>query len=76
MKEKMNKKLYTFLAFQSVPFHLWNSTVHMRVKIMVFETSHERDFLVFGVSYVKYLTFDTPVKNAILHPHKPKWCSI
>ena len=31
---------------------------------MAFGTSHERGFLVFGVSNAKYLAFDTPDDNA------------
>ena len=39
---------------------------------MAFETSHERDFLVFGVSNAKYLAFYTPNENALIGHMKLK----
>ena len=35
------------------------------VKILAFGTSHERGFLVFGVSNAKYLAFNTSDENAL-----------
>ena len=32
---------------------------------LTFKISNERDFLMFGVSNVKYLTFDTPDESAL-----------
>ena len=61
----MNKKLV-------VSFGICVHTVsHLRrycssmPKSLAFETPHEADILVFGVSNAKYLEFDTPDENAL-----------
>ena len=54
MKEKMNKILFLFffsISIRTVP----KMELFICGKIMVFGTSHERGFLVFGVSNAKHL---------------------
>ena len=52
-----------FLAYLSVPFQRWNCSCVSN--FIPFRTSHERNFLVFGVPNAKYLAFDTPDGSAL-----------
>jgi len=71
----MNKKLYFFnISIRTVPKIEWYCSYV--IKIMAFGTSHERDFLMFGVSNAKYLTFDTPDENALSNRRRYAICQI
>ena len=50
-RETELKSIFTFLAFGTEPFQIWNSTVHM----LAFKTFNIRGFLAFGVPNVKNL---------------------
>ena len=55
-----------FMQHATMRFHKWNHTVACCKKILRFGTSYETWILVFGVSNIKYLAFDTPNGNALI----------
>ena len=66
MKKEKRNNIYIYIFSTSVHIVLKMERYCSRVlKFIEFRTPHENDFLVFGVSNTKYLTFSTPNKNAL-----------